>query len=193
VWIDYDGRNNLLEVFLSLTSIKPANPLLSTSVELLNLGSQAFVGFSGAASSGTAAKIDILNWELSYENPDPLINPVYRFFNTVAGGHFFTTSPSERDFVLNNLPQYVFEGVGFEASVVDGPDLVPIYRFFNTVAGGHFFTASETERNFVLNNLPQFIDEGIGFYAYGADTNLGADVFRFFNTVRVKQAVRPLL
>jgi peptidyl-prolyl cis-trans isomerase A (cyclophilin A) len=118
--------------------------------------------------------------------PDPtdsLDDRVYRFFNTVAGGHFFTTSETERDFVLNNLPQYVFEGIGFNASIVDGPDLVPIYRFFNTVAGGHFFTASETERNFVLNNLPQFIDEGIGFYAFGADANLGADVFRFFNTV----------
>jgi hypothetical protein len=114
---------------------------------------------------------------------DPLINPVYRFFNTVTGGHFFTASEAERDSVLNNLPQYLFEGVGFEASIVDGPDLVPIYRFFNPVEGGHFFTASETERSFVLNNLPQFLDEGIGFYAYGADANLGADVFRFFNSV----------
>ena len=114
---------------------------------------------------------------------DDLINPVYRFFNTVAGGHFFTTSEAERDFVLNNLPQYVFEGVGFNASIVEGPNLIPIYRFFNTVAGGHFFTASEAERDFVRFNLPQYLDEGIGFYAYGADANLGVDVFRFFNTV----------
>ncbi len=62
VWIDYDGRNNLLTVFLSLTSIKPVNPLLSTNVDLSNLGRQAFVGFSGAASSGNAANIDILKW-----------------------------------------------------------------------------------------------------------------------------------
>jgi VCBS repeat-containing protein len=127
--------------------------------------------------------LSLTNLDNDTPSGDPLINPVYRFFNTVAGGHFFTTSETERNFVLNNLPQYVFEGIGFNASIVDGPDLVPIYRFFNTVAGGHFFTASETERNFVLNNLPQFIDEGIGFYAFGADANLGADVFRFFNTV----------
>jgi hypothetical protein len=127
--------------------------------------------------------LGLINLDNDTPSGDPLINPVYRFFNTVAGGHFFTTSETERDFVLNNLPQYLFEGVGFEASIVDGPNLVPIYRFFNTVAGGHFFTASETERNFVLNNLPQFLDEGIGFYAYGADANLGTDVFRFFNTV----------
>jgi hypothetical protein len=114
---------------------------------------------------------------------NPLAAPVYRFFNTIAGGHFFTTSEAERDFVLNNLSQYQFEGIGLRASTLGGDNLLPIHRFFNTVAGGHFFTASVAERDAVLANLPQYVYEGVGFYTYGGGTNFAADVYRFFNTV----------
>ncbi|ACK72151.1 Integrin alpha beta-propellor repeat protein [Gloeothece citriformis PCC 7424] len=126
------------------------------------------------------------NPEVNSPNPDflsALEAPVYRFFNTIAGGHFFTTSPTERDTVLNTLPQYVYEGVGFRASQVGGDNLFPVYRFYNTVAGGHFFTLNEQERDTVINTFPQYVYEGIGFYAYGADSNLGQDSYRFYNTV----------
>jgi Tol biopolymer transport system component len=50
---------------------------------------------------------------------DPLTNPVYRFYNPISRGHFFTIDPSERDTVLANPQwQYNFEGVGFEAGQV---------------------------------------------------------------------------
>lgn len=114
---------------------------------------------------------------------DPLTSPVYRFFNTVAGGHFFTASPTERDAVLRNLPELRYEGVGMRAAIQDGDDLIAVYRFFNTVAGGHFFTASEAERDFVIGNLPQYNFEGIGFFAHGAQASLAEDTYRFFNTV----------
>ncbi len=40
--------------------------------------------------------------------------PVYRFFNTRAGSHFYTISEAERDTVLNNWPGiYRFENVAF--------------------------------------------------------------------------------
>jgi peptidyl-prolyl cis-trans isomerase A (cyclophilin A) len=44
---------------------------------------------------------------------------VYRFYNPVSRGHFFTTSEAERDTVINN-PQwgYKFEGVAFEANAL---------------------------------------------------------------------------
>ena len=44
--------------------------------------------------------------------PDP--DPVFRFFNTTAGGHFFTVSPGERD-AAAAIDGFSFEGVGFYA------------------------------------------------------------------------------
>lgn len=42
-------------------------------------------------------------------------DPVYRFFNTVDGGHFFTLSAPERDQVMATRPDLRFEGVAFFA------------------------------------------------------------------------------
>ncbi len=152
-------------------------------------GNVSYDILTGAASSGDSRYNGLDADNLTVTNidndlaTDPLINPVYRFFNTVAGGHFFTTNEAERTFVENELPSFRFEGVGFKASTTPGENLVPIYRFFNTVAGGHFFTASEAERDFVIANFPALTIEGVGFYAYEADANRGSDIYRFFNTV----------
>jgi len=91
---------------------------------------------------------------------------VYRFYNTEIGGHFFTISEEEKNFVIDNLPLYRYEGAGFsafEAETVEG--VVPVYRFYNTMTGGHFFTISPEERETVIENLPIYRDEGVGFYA----------------------------
>ena len=134
-------------------------------------------------SRGTNDYQGIIETSISnLEVNNPLTTPVYRFFNTQAGGHFFTTSTEERDYVINNLSQYNYEGVGMDASSTAGDDLLGVHRFFNTQAGGHFFTTSIEERDYVIDNLSQYNYEGIGFYAYGAETNLGADIYRFFNT-----------
>ena len=114
---------------------------------------------------------------------DPLTAPVYRFYNPISRGHFFTTSTQERDTVLANPQwQYTFEGVGFQASASAGTNLLPVYRFYNPISKGHFFTTSESEKNNVIANPQwQYSFEGIGFYAYGSSANLGADVYRFYN------------
>lgn len=110
---------------------------------------------------------------LAAEDPSGGAQPVYRFFNANSQGHFFTQDPAERDFVINNLPSFSFEGIGFNAFTrpvpLDGVDqdpAMPVYRFFNTVNSGHFFTIDPAERDFVTNNLPQYVFEGVGFYAY---------------------------
>lgn len=41
------------------------------------------------------------------------LEPVYRFFNTETETHFFTTSASERDFIIENNPEFVSEGISF--------------------------------------------------------------------------------
>ena len=38
--------------------------------------------------------------------------PIYRFFNTVTGGHFFTASELEKE-AIANIPQLRFEGETF--------------------------------------------------------------------------------
>ncbi|WP_376099223.1 trypsin-like peptidase domain-containing protein [Roseomonas sp. CCTCC AB2023176] len=108
---------------------------------------------------------------------------VYRFFNSVAGGHFFTTDPVERDAVRSTLPQYRYEGTGYYAEDGDTPGAVPVYRFFNTVAGGHFFTTDPVERDAVRARLPHLREEGVGYFAMpGAEEGYAA-VYRFFNTI----------
>ncbi|NBC32836.1 MAG: hypothetical protein GVY13_09205 [Alphaproteobacteria bacterium] len=106
---------------------------------------------------------------LSHDSDAAEATDVFRFFNTQAGGHFFTTSPEERALVLDTLPQFRDEGVGFDAFDEPVPGTVPVFRFFNTEAGGHFFTTSVEERDLVQATLPQYNFEGIGFYAFPAE------------------------
>ncbi|ACK71981.1 5'-Nucleotidase domain protein [Gloeothece citriformis PCC 7424] len=116
----------------------------------------------------------------------PQLNaPVYRFYNPITRGYFFTSNIGERDNLLAN-PQsgYNFEGVAFNASNSSGNNLVAVYRFYNPIIRGHFFTANLGERDNLLAN-PQFSYnfQGVGFYAYGAEASLGADVYRFYNPI----------
>ena len=90
--------------------------------------------------------------------------PVYRFFNSQLGSHFFTASEIEKSHV-ESLDNFIFEGTGFRAFNIDSSATVPIYRFFNKVSGGHFFTAHENEKDVVME-IPQFNFEGEAFYAF---------------------------
>ena len=90
--------------------------------------------------------------------------PVYRFFNTQLGSHFFTVSEIEKSSV-EIMEQYTFEGVAFRTLEQNTTTTSPVYRFFNIVNGGHFFTASETERDFVME-LDNYVFEGEVFNAF---------------------------
>lgn len=83
----------------------------------------------------------------------------------MSGFFFFTTSIEERDYVIDNLSQYNYEGIGFYAYGAETNLGADIYRFFNTQAGGHFFTSSIEERDFVIDNVSLYNYEGIGFEA----------------------------
>ena len=99
------------------------------------------------------------------EAPSEGLTDVYRFYNTRAGGHFFTADAAERDSVIANLGDiFRYEGVGFQADADGGEDLLAVHRFYNTVAGGHLFTTSEEERDHVTATLPQYDYEGVAYY-----------------------------
>jgi hypothetical protein len=106
--------------------------------------------------------------------------PVFRFFNTRTGTHFYTTSTSERDQVIANLPQFSFEGEAFKAASGASPGLKPVYRFFNTQNGVHFYTISESERDFIQANLPQYNLEGVAYHASQVAGAGLAPLYRFF-------------
>lgn len=42
-------------------------------------------------------------------------SPVYRFYNTQTGTHFFTISEAEKDYVIVTYPQFTFEGIAWYA------------------------------------------------------------------------------
>ncbi|NBC32001.1 MAG: hypothetical protein GVY13_04935 [Alphaproteobacteria bacterium] len=146
-------------------------------------------GFTGADSftysiadgqGGTAeARVDLT---VGPEAPEFDRVDIFRFFNTNAGGHFFTASPDERTFAAG-LDGFNDEGVGFEALAAGDPqaEAVDVFRFFNTNAGGHFFTTSPDERAFAAG-LDGFNDEGVGFRAFAEPIEGTVPVFRFFNS-----------
>ncbi|AOW15039.1 hypothetical protein LPB72_21125 [Hydrogenophaga crassostreae] len=106
--------------------------------------------------------------------------PAYRFFNGSTGAHFYTTSTTERDNTINNLPAFSYEGPAFYVSSTTVPGLSPVHRFLNTQSGVHFYTISEAERANVAANLPQFTYEGIAYYASTLAGTGYTPLYRFF-------------
>ena len=100
------------------------------------------------------------------EGSFPDAAPVFRFFDTKEGGHFYTISAAERDQVLATRPDLKFEGTAFyEFTASQGTNTEAVFRFFNTQEGGHFYTTSESERDTVIATRPDLAFEGIAFYA----------------------------
>jgi hypothetical protein len=91
--------------------------------------------------------------------------PVYRFYNTKTGTHFYTASEAEKSDVLAKWPSiFTLEGVAYSVSLTPRPGMVSVYRFYNATTGAHFYTAGEAEKANVLAKYPQFSLEGVAFY-----------------------------
>ncbi|MEM6611813.1 MAG: FG-GAP-like repeat-containing protein, partial [Cyanobacteria bacterium P01_C01_bin.72] len=117
--------------------------------------------------------------EISLDVPD---NTVFRFFNE-AGFHFYTTSTGERDYIIDNLSNYQYEGGADVAAdpLLENPEVVPVYRLFNNETGSHLYTTSQTEVDFIQANLPNLTLEGEAFYAYNSQVEGSIPIYRFFN------------
>ncbi len=182
VWIDYEGETDLLEVFLSETTEKPSTPLLqyeNESIDLFNiLGSEAYIGFTGAQSSGTLANIDLLNWEFSAGLPH-----IYRFQSNQIPGTYLFVAEEERQNIRQNFGNdFIEEGIAFKAAFQPGDDLISLNRFQNSNVPGTYLYAGEAESQNIRQNFPNFIEEGIAFYVYGAGTGEATPFFRFQNS-----------
>jgi hypothetical protein len=106
-------------------------------------------------------------------------DPVYRFYNTEAGGHFYTTHEGERDSVIFDLPFFLYEGEAFEVSKTEAEGMVPVYRFHHPERG-HYYTTSEDEKQHIQASFPKFTYEGEAFYAWDEQMDGVLPVYRFY-------------
>ena len=121
------------------------------------------------------------NSDSSDENFNSSGITVYRFFDPTSGGHFYTVDEIEKNFVLENLDNYTFEGATYKTydpTTVDGAE--EVYRFFNPSTGVHLYTTSEVERDDVIERLDNFTYEGAKFYAFENPVEGSIPVYRFY-------------
>lgn len=109
---------------------------------------------------------------------------IYRFFNQETGSHFYTASEIEKNNVVDNLPNYVFEGIAYEAAdPIAGMDGVSIvHRFLNQNTGVHLYTIDEVEKNYIFENLSNYSYEGEVFTAYDSQVEDTIPIYRFYNS-----------
>ncbi|MFP8780360.1 DUF1566 domain-containing protein [Hydrogenophaga sp. RWCD_12] len=110
--------------------------------------------------------------------------PVYRFYNTRTGAHFYTSSESEKNTLLATMPQFTFDGTAFLAASESAPGLLPVYRLYNTQTGVHFFTISEAEKASILATQPQFQLDGVAYHASPAAGQGLLPLYRFYVPTR---------
>lgn len=100
--------------------------------------------------------------------------PVFRFYNTSTGHHFFTTSAAERDNVLKEstdpsygqpgLWPFKYEGEAFRAfSDPAHRDATQVFRFYSPSLDRHFFTGDAVEAA-EIRVTGLWNDEGVGFW-----------------------------
>lgn len=129
----------------------------------------------------TSESIEFL--ELVGTNADVDDGNVYRFFNQETGSHFYTASEVEKNSVVENLSNYIFEGVAYEAAdPIAGIDGVStVHRFLNQNTGVHLYTIDETEKNYVIENLSNYSYEGEVFTAFDSQQEETIPIYRFYN------------
>ena len=94
--------------------------------------------------------------------------PVYRFFNSHTGAHFYTMNEAEKDTIQSNDFGYDFEGISYYAFTSQPAkiDTIPLYRMFNSQSGTHLYTVDNNELDYLQNNAPHFSLENNGEAAF---------------------------
>jgi hypothetical protein len=121
-------------------------------------------------------------WIEAVPYPDSI---VWRFYNSRAGKHFYTSSASEKDWVLVNLGSiWQLEGVAYTAEGRPPANDTMLWRFYNMRTNTHFYTASLAEKNNILATLGgTYRFEGAAYYVSstpGVEPGV-TTVWRFYN------------
>ena len=114
-------------------------------------------------------------------NPSGNRVPVFRFYNTATGAHFFTTSTAERDHTLATGPSFAYEGIGFYAHAAAQAGNSAVYRFYGLKTGAHFYTIDPAERDSVQRANPDLRLEGTAWYGLPSANTGGAAIHRFYH------------
>jgi hypothetical protein len=112
--------------------------------------------------------------------------PLYRFYNTVAGSHFYTATESEKVNVLAKYKNYSFEGIVdyvLEKTTASAGQAV-VYRFYSPSRDVHFYTASQSERDNVIKTMKEWRYEGAAFTVWPTQAAGTTAVYRFYNYSR---------
>ncbi len=110
-------------------------------------------------------------------------DPIYRFWSSAYRSHFYTASLAERNSIQQNDPNWVYEGIAYNASIGMQSDLTAVYRFWSPIYRSHFFTISEIEKNTIQQNNPDWTYEGIGWHVYPNSEAGTKSVYRFWSNV----------
>ncbi|MEN6575209.1 MAG: right-handed parallel beta-helix repeat-containing protein [Phycisphaerales bacterium] len=97
------------------------------------------------------------------------LGPVYRFWSSILGKHFYTLLGFERDYVVSVWPyDWTYQDIEYYAyyePIVE--TLSPVYRFWSPILKAHFWTIDEGECLLVQREFyGVWSYEGIVFYAF---------------------------
>jgi hypothetical protein len=124
---------------------------------------------------------DIFDLVEFYNTPQPTSYPVYRFYNSDTGAHLYVNKESEKQKIIDTLPQFEFEGTTYRIFNQLETDTVAVHRFYNKDVKTHFYTRSVSEKDKIIAKFPQFLYEGERFFVY-ADRRVKTDpIYRFYN------------
>jgi lysophospholipase L1-like esterase len=168
-WLGYDDPDVAQE---ASTYADPAEALLGKASRL----NQETLKAAQESKAGAVSA--------SRKGPYVGLVPVYRFFNSATGAHFYTANVTERDQVIASASTFQYEGAAFEVSPTSQVGLAPVYRFINTSTGVHLYTISETERDLILADLPVYHLEGVAYYASLTSGAGLAPLYRFYQQNR---------
>ena len=141
--------------------------------------------FGDRGELGTGA-VEEINYIFDLEIADYFAgDSVHRFFRTDIGSHFYTTSETEKQAIIDNLPHYTYEGISYQgASNSDVDDTLsgakPVYRFFNQSTGVHLYTISEVEKDYIKDNLSNYTFENVAYYAFDTPQEDTVELYRFY-------------
>ena len=89
--------------------------------------------------------------------------PIYRFFNNVTSGFFYTSDENERSVIKRTLSnQFIENDIPFYALPENSGVGTSVTRFFNPINGAHLFATSQNEINSIIAG-GGFTNEGTKF------------------------------
>ena len=165
-----DGSGGTVFTATGATSVTPTpnNPAAFRFFDSIH-GTQFLTTSSTESQTIMTTRPDLIYEGIGLYAVDPAADstaaPVYRFFDSKFGTHFYTSSSTERDTVAATRPDLVSEGVGFYEHNAQQAGDTAVYRFFDSNFGTHFYTSSTTERATIIATRPDLVAEGISFYA----------------------------